>query len=323
MKLPTSLVVLWLLLPCAGAWAQASGPSEDAKTRASAHFRRGVELFQEQAYRASLAEFQRAYDIAPDYRLLFNLAQAKLEVHDYLGAAESYERYLRDGGSEIPPARRAEVEGALAALRERAANVDVVVTRAGAEVLLDDVKVGISPLTQPLRVNVGGHRITARTDYGATDTEVIDVAGGDHVKVTLELAPPAAAPQALAATPDKQPWNAAEKAAVATWSLGGVLGVSALTTALLAQKGQKDLDDLLETQDVSASEISSQSTKTRRLGITTDVLTASAVAAVVAGTLAWVFGHDKPEKHEDSGKTARVQLRWSAGLGSLDLSGRF
>jgi tetratricopeptide (TPR) repeat protein len=322
MRLPRFLVVLCLLLP-AGAWAQASGPSDDVKAQASAHFRRGVELFQEQAYRASLAEFQRAYGIAPDYRLLFNIAQAKLELHDYLGAAESYERYLVDGGSEVPPARRTEVEDALSALRERVATVEIVVNRADAEVLVDDIKVGTSPLKESVRVNVGGHRISARTAYGATDTEVIDVAGGDHEKVRLELAPPAAAAPAVASAPVKKPWNAAEKAAVATWSLGGALGVGAVTTALLASAGQKDLDELLETRDVSASEIDRQREKTHRLAITTDVLTGTAVAAVVAGTLAWVFGHDKGEKREPSRQAARVELNVSAGLGSLDLSGRF
>ena len=322
MRLPRFLLVLCLVLP-SSAWAQASAPNDESKVQASAHFRRGVELFQEQAYRASLAEFQRAYAIAPDYRLLFNIAQAKLELHDYLGAAESYERYLAGGKSEVPAARRAEVEEALAALRERVANVEIVVNRPDAEVLLDDIKVGVSPLTESVRVNVGGHRITARTAYGATDTEVIDVAGGDRVKVSLELAPPAAAAPAVATTEAKKPWNAAERAAVVTWSLGGVLGIGAVTTAFLASASQKDLDKLLETRDVTASEIDKQRKKTNRLAITTDVLTGTAVAAVVAGTLAWVFGHDKGEKRKTSRETARVKLDVNAGLGSLDLSGRF
>lgn len=322
MKVSSYLLALCLLLPCTAAWAQASGPSDEARTRASAHFRRGVELFQEEAYRASLAEFQRAYDIAPDYRLLFNIAQAKLEIHDYLGAAESYERYLTSGGADVPPERRSEVEEALAALRERVANVEIVVNRADAEVFIDDVKIGTSPIAGSVRVNVGGHRIMARTSYGSTDTEVVDVAGGDRARVTLELAAPAQTTQLVAAPEDKT-WNASEKAAVATWSLAGALGVGALTTALLAQAGQKDFDKLLKTQDVTRGEISSQRRKTHRLGITTDVLIGTAVASAVAGTLAWVLGRKKEAKPEAEGKTARVKLQFNAGLGSLDVSGRF
>src|SRR5688572_22922150 len=207
MKAVRILIAFCLLLPTL-ARAQA-GDGDDARNKASAHFRRGVELFQEEAYRASLAEFQRAYEIAPDYRLLYNIAQAKIEIHDYLGAAESYERYLSGGGDQIPADRRTEVDQALAALRERVASVEIAVNRPGAEVLIDDVKVGTSPLSGIVRINVGGHRVMARTSYGSTDTEVIDVAGGDRVKVTLELAAPVQAQQASES--EKQPWNPSEK----------------------------------------------------------------------------------------------------------------
>lgn len=317
MRVTGYLVALCILL-CSTAFAQQTTPTEAAKLQASAHFRRGVELFQEEAFRASLAEFQRAYEIAPDYRLLYNIAQAKLEIHDYLGAAESYERYLSSGYLEIAPARRSEVEGALVALRERVAKVEIQVNRRDAEVFIDDVKVGTSPLAAPVRVNVGGHRVMARTSYGATDTAMIDVAGGDSAKVTLELAAPAAPAPAVVAAENK-PWTAAETAAVATWSLGGALAIGALTTGLLAQTGQKDFDKLLKTRDVSRSEISSQRRSTHRLAITTDVLAGTAAAAVLAGTLSWVLGHGK----EKPAKSALAKLRWHAGLGSLGLSGQF
>jgi tetratricopeptide (TPR) repeat protein len=322
MKVVRSLIAFCLLLLPTLAWAQAGGAGDDARNSASAHFRRGVELFQEEAYRASLAEFQRAYDISPDYRLLYNIAQAKIEIHDYLGAAESYERYLSGGGDQVPAERRAEVEQALAALRERVASVEIAVSRPGAEVFIDDVKIGTSPLIGSVRVNVGGHRIMARTDYGSTDTEVIDVAGGDRVKVTLELAAPVSA-QRQAAAPEKKPWNASEKAAVATWSLAGALGVGALTTALLASAAQDDFDKLLKTPDVSSGEIADQRDKTHRLGITTDILMGTAVASAVAGTLAWVFGHKKEQKPEATNKAALSNVRWNPGFGSLNVSGRF
>ena len=124
-------VLMFCLLFQSRAFAQPHDVSEQAKVQASQHFRRGVELFQEEAFRAAMAEFQRAYDIAPDYRLLYNLGQTKLELHDYLGAAQSYERYLAAGYLDITPERRAEVEQALAALRERTASVKIAVNRSG------------------------------------------------------------------------------------------------------------------------------------------------------------------------------------------------
>jgi tetratricopeptide (TPR) repeat protein len=323
MKITRWLFVLCMLVHSV-AWAQSEAEvSDDTRAKASAHFQRGVALFREQAYRASLVEFQRAYDIAPDYRLLYNIAQAKIEVHDYLGAAESYERYLEEGSLDISEERRVEVTEALAALRERVASLQIVVNVQDADVFIDDVKVGTSPLATPVRVNIGGHRVSARTAYGATDTKVVEVAGGDVVQVALALAAPAR-PVVVAPPPEPPPqsWNRTERAGIAAFSVAGVLAVSALTTGLLAAREQNDYDKLLKTPDLSRKELLDQRHLTHRLAVTTDVLAATALASALAGTLCWVLGHDDTQK-EAAQRRASVRLRVSAGLGSLSLHGAF
>jgi len=313
-------VLMLCLLFQAHAFAQAN-VTEDAKVQASQHFRRGVELFQEEAFRAAMAEFQRAYDIAPDYRLLYNLGQTKLELHDYLGAAQSYERYLAAGYLDIAPERRAEVEQALAALRERTASVQIAVNRDGAEVFIDDVKVGVSPIVAVVQVNVGGHRVMARTSYGSTDTEVIDVAGGDTANVALELAAPAAP---TAAAVQAKPWNRAERAAVAAWAASGALAVGALVTGLMANGAQSDLDKLLETRDVTHKSIENQRDTVHTLAITTDVLIGTSVAAAVGGTVTWLLGHERGEEQKKADKTSLAKsVRMNVGIGSLGVNGRF
>jgi tetratricopeptide (TPR) repeat protein len=308
------------LLFSSSAFAQAPDAAESSKVQASQHFRRGVELFQEEAFRAAMAEFQRAYDIAPDYRLLYNLGQTKLELQDYLGAAQSYERYLAAGYLDISPERRAEVEQALAALRERTASVHIAVNRKGAEVFIDDVKVGVSPIEAVVQVNVGGHRVMARTSYGSTDTEVIDVAGGDTANVTLELAAPAA--PTIAAL-EAKPWNRAERSAVAAWSVSGAVAVGALATGLMANNAQGDLNKLLETRDVTHKSIQNQRDSVHTLAVATDVLIGTSVAAAVAGTVTWLIGHEKVEEPKKAEKPSLANVRVDVGVGSLGLSGRF
>ncbi len=171
MKVSGYVIALCLLLQSV-AQAQAVPPSDTARALASGHFRRGVELFQEGAFRAALVEFQRAYEIAPDHRLLYNIGQTKLELQDYLGAAQSYEGYLSGGYLDIAPERRTAVEEALTALRERVASVDIAVNRKGAEVLIDDVKVGVAPLSTPVLINkykrkrTGGRNLSADAIHG-------------------------------------------------------------------------------------------------------------------------------------------------------------
>jgi hypothetical protein len=314
------LVVALSMLFHAGAFAQAAQPSEDDRVKASAHFRRGVELFQEEAFRAALAEFQRAYQIAPDYRLLYNIGQTNLELHDYLGAAQNYERYLSAGYLDISPERRTEVEQNLVALRERVASVQIVVNRDGAEISIDDLKVGTSPLTGPILVNVGGHRVTARTSYGSTDAEVINVAGGDTANVTLELAAPS---RAVAATDQKKPWNRKQRAAVAIWGAAGALAVGALATSLMASSAQDELDSLLAKRDVSRKSIANERDSARSLAITTDVLIGCTAAAAVAGTLTWILGKKEAQASSAEDKAPVARLRMNMGLGSVGLSGQF
>src|SRR5687768_12832769 len=183
----------WLVLVLIFAWrsaalAQPTGePSESQKAEASAHFTSGVALYQEQAFRAALVEFERAYEIAPDHRLLYNIAQTKYRLQDYLGAAQSYEAYLAQGGSEVAPERRAQVEEALHALRDRVGRIGISVNRDGAEVYVDDQKVGVSPIPQAILANVGRHRVMVRAPDGSSDTKVIDVPGNDVVDVRLTL----------------------------------------------------------------------------------------------------------------------------------------
>lgn len=314
MKAAGFVVALCLLFQ-----SQAFAQDPDQKAQASQHFRRGVELFQEEAFRAALAEFQRAYEIAPDYRLLYNIGQTKLELHDYLGAAQSYERYLQAGYLDIAPERRTEVEQALSALRERTASIKILVNRDGAEVLIDDIKVGTSPIEGVVLVNVGGHRVTARTSYGSTDAEVVDVAGGDTANVTLELA----APAAPVASDQKKPWNRSERTAVAAWGAAGALAVGVLVTGLMANSAQSDLDKLLETRDVTHKAVENKRDSVRTLAITTDVLIATSAAAAVAGTVVWLLGHEKADKEDKSKRASLGNVRVDVGVGSLGLSGQF
>src|SRR5690349_16550442 len=81
-------------------------PARADTEEAKSHFQRAVELFHEADFRAALIEFQRAYDAAPNYKVLYNLGQTSLELQDYAGALKAFRGYLDGGGREIPAARR-------------------------------------------------------------------------------------------------------------------------------------------------------------------------------------------------------------------------
>ena len=103
-----------------------SARSDEARAadvaQARQHFARGVELYRGGAYDAALAAFTRAYELAPTYRILYNLAQVQAQRQDYVQALELFARYLGEGAAapaeaRIPDARVAEVEAEMTELR--------------------------------------------------------------------------------------------------------------------------------------------------------------------------------------------------------------
>jgi hypothetical protein len=318
-------VALCLLLAmAAGAEAQAGSQSVDKKAEASEHFRRAVALFQEDAFRAALAEFERAYEIAPDYRLLYNIGQSKLRLQDYLGAVQSYEVYLTVGGAAVPAERRSQVEQALISLRERVGRVGIACNRAGAEVFIDDVSVGKTPLPTTVPVNVGHHRVFARAPDGASETRLVSVAGGDvaEVSFTLDEAP---RPLAVTERPVRdEPWSSKKKAAVATWSGGALLLVASGVTGALTLGTQSDLDGLLKTEGVQPKSVSEKRDSLKTLALTTDVLIGAGALAVVVGTVLWFVDRGAGKKDEAPSRgSARLKLRLQLANNGALLHGKF
>src|SRR5450631_2422239 len=108
--------------------ALAAGPADasNATERARANFHHGVKLYNEGSFEAALAEFRRAYQISPNYRLLYNIAQAYFDLHDYVNSLKALKQYVQEGGSEIAADRRIEVSELNQKLEERIANLDIV-----------------------------------------------------------------------------------------------------------------------------------------------------------------------------------------------------
>jgi len=180
-------LALALLLLLAAAPARAAEPNPRALDEARTRFQAGVQLFHEGSFDAALAEFRKAYSLAPSYRVLYNIAQVQFELHDHVEALKTFRQYLQEGGADIPPDRRAQVEGEVQKLERRVSLVEIVVDVDGAQILLDDVPVGTSPLRLPVMVNAGNRRITATKPGRVTTARALTVAGGDRVTVELKL----------------------------------------------------------------------------------------------------------------------------------------
>lgn len=320
-----SLVLLASLFSGLRVQAQATSaetPTEDQRKEASSHFRRGVELFQEGAYRAALVEFEKAYAVSPDYRLLYNIGQTKLQLQDYLGATQSYEGYLTEGGADVSPARREDVEKQLEALRERVGRLAIVANKEAAEVFVDDLKVGVTPMPGTVSVNVGRHRVYAQSADGANATQVLDVAGGELVEVKLELIAPKLKQQIVRVSDTKKPMPMLQKVAIASWVGGAALAAGAVVTGLSARSDQDELDNALEQAPSDPNEISDLRDSISSKALFTDLMGGLAIAAGAAGVVCW-FLAPKDDGKADKGKEIEPGMELGFGPTSIFARGRF
>lgn len=303
----TVLATVLVTVPAREAAAQAK-PTQEAMEEARTRYERGNELYNDGAYEQALLEFERAYALAPAYRILFNIAQVAVLLRDYPKAIRAYEQFLKDGGQRIPADRRKTVETELQSLRGRVGHITIKVNVEDAEVLVDDLVVGRSPLKEPVMVNAGRHSVAARKRGLNQDSESVVLAGTDNVDVELELTEPTAltpavpTPQPGKEEPDKPTGPEKESYVWVGWVVTGTLAAGAVATGIATYYSSKKLGDLRETPNVTRDELDDQQQQARALGITADVLIAS---AIVAGGVTLYF--TITELMDDGGNEAKVE----------------
>jgi len=270
-----------------------------ARREAQQHFRKGIELYDENDFRGALVEFERAYDLAPSYRILYNIAQVRYQLRDYAGALKAFEQYLAEGGKQVDRRRRSEVEQEIVKLRGRVAQVTVTTSVPGADVFIDDVLVGTTPLAESVVVSAGRRTITATKQGYHPATRTVDVASADKLDVTLELVasrsalspppthPPAPAPEDhdRPARPEGSSTSARYEVPWIAWGAAGVLAAGATVTGVMALGASNDLADKRGTPNVGRDGLDAARSKTSRLALVTDVL--GGAALVVGGYAAW------------------------------------
>lgn len=261
------------------AHADQAKPAAGKADEASQHFKSGVAFYKDKDFTAALVEFKRAYELVPNYSVLYNLGQTARELKDYAAALTAYERYLREGDAKISAARRKEVTAAVEELRRKVGKIKVVTSVEGAEIAVDDVPVGVSPLADPLLVNAGRRKVSARSSGTTPAQRVVDIASMEETTVTLDLPKIDAAPPKV--TPPPPVKKGPPLAAWVMLSATGAFTLGAAVTGGLAVSAHGGLKDALATFPGDEKTIAAAQSRTRTFAITTDVLGGVAIASAV------------------------------------------
>jgi hypothetical protein len=330
--LPCAIIcsVLGLSMPEGG--LQAEEPPAQVEGRA--HFKRGVDFFKEGDYRGAMIEFKRAYELAPNYKVLYNLGQTSLELQDYASALRSFERYLADGGKDILAPRRTQIEGEIEKLKKRVARVEIATSVPDAEVFVDDVSVGRTPLSAAVAVSAGRRKISALKG-GLTAMRVIDIAGGDSTTVMLEIVEPVLAPSAAVGvagsrtpetgavprSPEGMRASAGPSAIESSRNTGlwigitvtGALAAGTIATGIFALRAKKDFDNTVARYGVEPQAVTDARQKTRTLALVTDIFGG---ATVVAGGITLIAALASGGPSKESTQAVRVDITPSGLLAS-------
>lgn len=286
----------------------ASGASRTEE--ASAHFQRGVEAFRDGAFDAALVHFKAAYAAAPNYRVLYNVGQTSLKLQDYAAAEAALERYLQEGGADLPADRRAAVTADVERIRGRIATVTITTNETDGEVLVDDAPRGRLPLLAPLRVNGGRRKIAVVPTGRPAVARVVEIPGGDTVTLALDVpraeeatptraaAPP---PPAESARPPAAETRSAPVGAFVVLGVGGAAAIASGVFGVLALGAKSDADAALSRFPGSRDALDEARSRMQSRALVADVLGAAAIVAGGVGVTWLLLGSDGPKGVSSTG----------------------
>ena len=285
--------------------------------QARKHFSQGLKLYKEGDFDAALVQFERAYAVKPNYKVLYNIAQSYFELRQYVEARDSLTRYLKDGGDAIDAERRAAVESDLAELQRRIAHLKLTVNVQGASVYVDGKKVGTTPLSQAVDVSEGQRTVAVESADRGSKQRVVRLAGGEELTIDIVFEEPGktASPATIGSdtTPPPPPPSRGLGAGFWVTGIGALaLGAGAGVTGYLTLKAERDHDDKLGTLGVRQGELDDSRDKAKTMALTTDILAGGAVVFAGIATVLLITHDAGPH-----------QVGLAVAPGQLSLRGKF
>lgn len=156
--------------------------ADDATTKAArARFQEGVEAFDKGQYENARAAFLQAYALRKHPAVLLNLAQSSLKSGHAIESLKYFQQYLRESAN-LTPQQKADAEKGIAEARTKLGRLEISAPT-GAEISVDNDRVGNAPLSEPVDVEVGSHSVRARYADGTAEGKTVGVNIGEKMTV--------------------------------------------------------------------------------------------------------------------------------------------
>ncbi|HEX3343838.1 MAG TPA: PEGA domain-containing protein [Polyangiaceae bacterium] len=187
-------VAVALLLGGPDAAAQAAPPkhprslAQSLPPDARRDYDAGKLLFEDGDYATALLKYQAALDETHDPRLLWNVAVCQKDLRHYAKAAATLARYLAEGGDLLSASDRHDAQELARAIAPFTVPTTLRVSEPDAQIWIDDVPVGRSPLAGPVALDMGTRRVRVKKDGFRLFEREFPVGGSaaTTIDVTLE-----------------------------------------------------------------------------------------------------------------------------------------
>ncbi|HTB76383.1 MAG TPA: PEGA domain-containing protein [Polyangiaceae bacterium] len=140
-------------------------------------------------FRGALVEFQRAYDLSHNPRVLFNVGVTEKLLTHYARAVDAWDKEQSEGAGQLTPAELQELKNAVSIVQQFVTTIDVTANEAEATLTIDDYPVGKTPFAGAVRIDVGKHVLKLSKEGFIDALEPVDVAAGARTPVAFKLEP--------------------------------------------------------------------------------------------------------------------------------------
>ena len=159
---------------------------------AAAQWDNAIGFYSRGKWSEARSSFQAAYDASKNPRILFNVAVCEKNNAQYARAIETFKRELAEGKLASPPldaTEESDVKAQIAGLEKFVAALTIDVNEPGADIFVDNEKVGVSPLPAAVSVPLGERRVRATKAGFGEANETVDLKGGGTGRVAMKLTP--------------------------------------------------------------------------------------------------------------------------------------
>jgi len=299
------LAISLFLVAFASRVAEADEPVQSA----SQLFEQGLELIEQKKYEEAAIAFRTAYELAPNYKVLYNVGEAERLVGHLARALEAYTRYLDEGGDAVDPDRAVYVRETIAELRLEVGAIEVACPIDGAVILIDGRPRGSTPLPGPIATDAGPHEVVVVDQGEELYRDTVEVGGEQTVRIEVAVEEEPVLPPPEPIEPEVEPSASDEPTAgssvtneeperIWTWVAFGAAtatGLAAAITGNLALGKAREIDSQC-VENACPYELHDDADQARALALTADLLLGATAALAITGTILYFTEGDSTEE---------------------------